>query len=171
MLVLGIDPGTRHLGYGLIKEEAGILSATDYGSLNFSPSLPIEQRLHQIHSHILNMINMFNPSEIAVEEPFLGTGNNQFVGPAFAIGQAQAAVLIAAASNNLPIFRYAPTKIKSVIANHGQATKEQIKSMIILSLSLTVEPDSTDASDALAAALCHIRHRDLETILNRQIEP
>ena len=171
MLVLGIDPGTRHLGYGLIEEDAGVLSAKDYGSLDFSPSLPIEQRIHQIHSHILNMISMFNPSEIAIEEPFLGTGNNQFVGPAFAIGQAQAAVLIAVASNNLPIFRYAPTKIKSVIANYGQATKEQVKSMISLSLSLKVEPDSTDASDALAAALCHIRHRELEIILNRQIKP
>ena len=171
MLVLGVDPGTRRMGYGLVKESAEKLHASDYGTLNLPPSLPIEERLYQIHSHIMNMIAMFSPDEIAIEEPFLGHGSSQYVGPAFTIGQAQAAVLIAAASQGVPIFRYSPAKVKASVADHGNATKDQVQAMVRLTLTLHEEPTSLDATDALAIALCHLREQEIVRLLDRQTNP
>ena len=159
--VLGIDPGTIHLGYGLIEESDGDLVARDYGSLDFKSSLPVEERLYQVHSHLMNMIGMFRPDEIAIEEPFMGQGQSRFVGPAFAVGQAQAAVLIASVSQGVPVFRYPPAQIKSSVADHGAASKEQMLTMVSITLNLNEIPLSYDASDALAIALCHLRQREL----------
>ena len=86
MLVLGIDPGTRQLGYGFVEQRADDIQTHDYGTLRLQSSLSMEQRLYQIHSHIVNMISMFTPDEIAIEEPFLGHGSSQYITPAFAIG-------------------------------------------------------------------------------------
>ena len=169
MIILGVDPGTIQLGYGVLEELQGEISAKDYGSLSFPSSLPIEERLYQIHSHLLNMIGIFAPDEIAVEEPFLGQGSKQYVGPAFAVGQAQAAVLIAAAAHAVPIFRYAPTQVKSSIADHGRASKEQVQNMVQITLGL--EKDSTtsfDATDALAVALCHLYNRTYTSIVQER---
>ena len=168
MRILGIDPGTIRLGYGLIDKSANNFIATDYGTLSFRQKLPIEDRLYQIYSHLSNMISMYNPDDIAVEEPFLGRGENQFVGPALAIGQAQAAVLIAAVSHGVPIFRYSPTQIKSSLADHGAASKDQVKTMVKLALSIDEDPDSTDATDALATALCHARHKELADLIKEK---
>ena len=159
--VLGIDPGTLHLGYGLVEQaEAGLL-ARDYGSLDFKKTLPIEERLYQVHSHLMNMIGMFRPDEIAIEEPFMGQGANRFVGPAFAVGQAQAAVLIAAVSQGVPVFRYPPAQVKSSVADHGAASKEQVMTMVGITLALEEASLTYDASDALAIALCHLQQREL----------
>ena len=159
--VLGIDPGTIHLGYGLLEESDGELLARDYGVLDFKSSLPVEERLYQVHSHLMNMIGMFHPDEIAIEEPFMGQGQSRFVGPAFAVGQAQAAVLIAAVSQGVPVFRYPPAQIKSSVADHGAASKEQVLTMVCITLGLKEESLTYDTSDALAIALCHLRQREL----------
>ena len=105
MRILGIDPGTRKMGYGLL-EDHGEMMAVDWGVISLPASLPIETRLFQLHSHLLNMISIWLPDEMAVEEPFVGKGENQFVGPALAVGQAQALALIAAAGQSIPISRY-----------------------------------------------------------------
>ncbi len=165
MRVLGIDPGTRQLGYGLVEEQEGRLQAYDYGTLKFSSSLPIEQRLYQVYSHLVNMVGVLSPDEVAIEEPFMGQGESRFVGPAFAVGQAQAAVLIATASQGIPVYRYSPAQVKSSVADHGNATKEQVQTMVQLSLSLEESPDSFDASDALAIALCHLRQRAVSKLV------
>ena len=159
--VLGIDPGTIHLGYGLLEESDGEVLARDYGTLDFKSSLPVEERLYQVHSHLMNMIGMFHPDEIAIEEPFMGQGQSRFVGPAFAVGQAQAAVLIAAVSQGVPVFRYPPAQIKSSVADHGAASKEQVLTMVCITLGLEEESLTYDTSDALAIALCHLRQREL----------
>ena len=167
MKVLGIDPGTLHLGYGLIEDGEDGPHARDYGTLDIKSSLPIEERLFQVHSHLMNMIAMFKPDEIAIEEPFIGKGSSRFVGPAFAVGQAQAAVLIAAVSQGVPVFRYPPTQIKSSVADHGRASKEQVKIMVGLTLSLDEELPDFDTADALAIALCHLRQRELANLVDR----
>ncbi len=159
--ILGIDPGTLHLGYGLIEESDGDLQALDYGALHFKSALPVEERLYQVHSHLMNMIGMFRPDELAIESPFMGQGQSRFVGPAFAVGQAQAAVLIASVSQGVPVFRYPPAQIKSSVADHGAASKEQVLTMVSITLNLNEIPLSYDASDALAIALCHLRQREL----------
>ena len=168
MKVLGIDPGTRHLGYGFVEDDQHGLRATDYGRLSFQSSLPMANRLYQIHSHVLNMISLFSPNQIAVEAPFMGQGKNQYVRSAFAIGQAQAAVLIAAVSQNIPIFQYPPSQVKASVSSQGNASKDQVKTMVMLTLSLKEEPDTYDASDALAIAICHLRQRELAKIIGRE---
>ncbi len=96
MLVLGIDPGTQHMGYALVSSSPQP-SAEDYGVISLPRTMPIEQRLYQLYTHVLNLIAIFHPAAIAVEQPFMGKGDRQFIGPAIAVGQAQAFVLIAAA--------------------------------------------------------------------------
>ena len=97
----------------------------------------------------------------------MGQGASRYVGPAFAVGQAQAAVLIAAVSQGVPIFRYPPTQVKSSVADHGRASKEQVKIMVGLTLSLDEELPDYDTADALAIALCHLRQRELANLVDR----
>ena len=170
MRVLGIDPGTVSMGYALLEEGADAV-ALDWGAIVVPSSLPRGTRLFQLYSHVLSMISTWQPDEIAVEEPFMGKGQNQFVGPAFAVGQAQALVLIAAAGQDIPVSRYSPAQVKLAIADYGAAPKEQIQEMVRFSLKLDSVPTPSDAADALAIALCHIRRRQLDEVLTREITP
>ena len=169
MRVLGIDPGTLSMGYGVL--DAGPQpEADDYGVLRLPKSMPLEERLYQLHTHILNMINVFQPDAIAVEEPFVGRGERQFIGPAIAIGQAQALVLIGAARENVPIFRYSPAQVKLAVTDYGAATKAQMQQTIAATLRLSEVPPS-DAADALSVGLCHLVHSDAASALGREIPP
>ena len=169
MLVLGIDPGTIRMGYGLILSGADP-GAEDYGVVALPKSMPLEQRLYQLHTHVLNMINIFQPDAIAVEEPFVGKGERRFAGPALALGQAQALVLIGAAGQGVPVFRYAPAQIKMAVANYGAATKEQVQRSVATTLGINPTPDP-DAADALSVGLCHVIQCQASEALGRAIAP
>ena len=169
MRVLGIDPGTVRMGYGVLNAEPQP-SADDYGVIALPTSMPLEQRLYQLHTHILNLINIFQPDAVAVEEPFVGRGERQFIGPAIAVGQAQALVLIGAASQDLPVFRYSPAQIKRAVVDYGAATKEQMQQIIAATLGLKEIPES-DAADALSVGLCHLMQSEVTAALNREIRP
>ena len=170
MRVLGIDPGTIRMGYGLVEEQ-GQAVAEDWGVVALPSSIPLEVRLFQLYTHVLNMISIWQPDAVAVEEPFMGKGEAQYVGPAFAVGQAQALVLIAAAGQAIPISRYSPAQVKRAVTDYGAATKEQVQEMVRAVLGLDSVPSSSDAADALAIALCHLRQRQLEDVLRREINP
>ena len=169
MLVLGIDPGTLHMGYALISSGPQP-SAEDYGVISLPRSMPIEQRLYQLHTHILNMIAIFQPGAVAVEQPFVGKGERQFIGPAIAVGQAQAVVLIGAASQGIPVFSYSPAQVKLAVANYGAATKEQMQQSITATLGLAEIPQ-TDAADALSVCICHLAQQQAAEALGREITP
>ena len=169
MRVLGIDPGTIRMGYGLV-EEADPPNAVDWGAVSLSSSLPLEERLYQLHSHVLNMISIWQPDAVAVEEPFVGRGENRFVSSAMAVGQAQALVLIAAAGQAVPVSRYSPAQVKRSIANYGAASKEQVQKMVKTVFDLEEVPQPSDAADALAIALCHLHQRHAEGVLDRRLE-
>ncbi len=169
MLVLGIDPGTLHMGYALISSGPQP-SAEDYGVISLPRSMPIEQRLYQLHTHILNMIAIFQPGAVAVEQPFVGKGERQFIGPAIAVGQAQAVVLIGAASQGIPVFSYSPAQVKLAVANYGAATKEQMQQSITATLGLAEIPQ-TDAADALSVCICHLVQQQAAEALGREITP
>jgi len=170
MLVLGIDPGTIRMGYGLLEED-GQMRAVDWGVVALRPSLPLEERLYQLYTHVLNMISLWQPYVVAVEEPFVGKGERQYIGPALAVGQAQALVLIAAAGQGVPVHRYPPAQVKMAVADYGAATKRQVQEMVRVTLNLDEAPASSDAADALAIAMCHIRQGQLEDVLKRKIDP
>ncbi len=170
MRILGIDPGTIRMGYGLIDDQ-GEVSAIDWGVVSLSRSLPLEARLFQMYSHLLNMISIWNPDAMSVEEPFVGKNEARYVGPALAVGQAQATAFIAAAGHSIPLFRYTPAQVKRSVADYGAASKGQIQEMVKLILRLDTLPEPSDASDALAIALCHVRQKDVADLASREIKP
>ena len=169
MGILGIDPGTLKMGYAVIGEGPNP-SADDYGVISLPSKMPLEQRLYQLHTHILNMISVFHPEVIAVEKPFVGRGERSFPGPALAVGQAQAVVLIGAASQGIPIFSYSPAEVKNSVSDFGAASKEQMQQVVAATLGLKEAPES-DAADALSVGLCHLTQRQSAAALRQEISP
>ena len=169
MTILAIDPGTRRMGYGVIRNQPA-MDAVDYGVVALPSTMSIESRLYQMHSHILNMIAIFRPDAVAIEDPFVGRGERSFPGSSLAIGQAQAAVLIGAASQGVEIFKYAPAQVKRAVADHGAATKEQMRGIVAATLGLppTLE---IDAADALAVGLCHLQQQQATGVMLNEIPP
>lgn len=169
MRVLAIDPGTVRMGYGVLESEPHP-AAADYGVVALPKGMPLEKRLYQLFTHVGNMISVFQPEAVAVEEPFVGRGERQFIGPAIAVGQAQAVVLIGAASAGLPVYRYAPAEVKRAVADYGAATKEQMQQALAATLRLPTLPES-DAADALSVGLCHLIQSGMRSALSREIAP
>ncbi|MFQ5861271.1 MAG: crossover junction endodeoxyribonuclease RuvC [Dehalococcoidia bacterium] len=166
MRILGIDPGTVSMGYGLV-EDGEELRALHWGVLSPGVSLPLEQRLHRLYVDLSAMIREWQPQEVAVEDPFVAR-ENRSVRTALAIGQAQGVALMAAASFGLPTFRYSPAQVKHAVADYGASTKEQVQEMVRLLLELSETPAPSDAADALALAICHLHQRRLESLLARE---
>ena len=169
MRVLAIDPGTIKMGYGVLQGEPHP-EAEDYGVVALPKALPLEERLYQLYTHVRNMISVFQPEAVAVEEPFIGKGQRQFIGPAIAVGQAQAVVLIGAASAGLDVFRYTPAEVKRAVADYGAASKEQMQQALTATLGLPTIPDA-DAADALSVGLCHLIQSGARSALAREIPP
>ena len=157
------------MGYGVI-DSGPHPEADDYGVIALPKSMLLELRLYQMYTHVLNMISIFQPDAIAVEEPFLGKGDRFFAGPALAVGQAQAVVLIGAAGQGVPLFRYSPAQVKMSVADYGAATKEQMQRSVTLTLGLKEKPEP-DAADALSVCLCHLIQSQAEKALDREIPP
>jgi len=156
MRILGVDPGTVNLGYGVVDGEEE-MHMVDCGVVNLSAQLPMEERLRSIYSELTKIIARHKPSEVAIEDPFIGHN----VRSAFAIGKAQAIAILAAANKGLPIYYYSPAKIKKQITSYGQSDKQQVQEMVRVQLGLSELPQPSDAADALAVAMCHIQQRRL----------
>lgn len=152
MRVLGIDPGTLNMGYGLVDEVEGKLSMVGCGVLSLSSKVPIEKRLCNFYRRLVEVINHDRPDEVAIEEPFVAINARS----ALAVGRAQAIAILAAANNDIPVFRYLPTQVKQQVTDYGGSSKEQVQGMVKIQLELSDFPYSEDAADALAVAICHI---------------
>jgi len=163
MRVLGIDPGTLHMGYGLIDDVNSVISMVECGVLTLPQTVPLEKRLHRFYVELLGIIGSFHPEEVAVEEPFVALN----IRSALALGRSQAIAILAATGNNLPLFRYSPTQVKQQVTNYGRSSKEQVETMVKLQLGLSVLPQPSDAADALAIALCHLQQRRLNSLISR----
>jgi crossover junction endodeoxyribonuclease RuvC len=156
MRILGIDPGTINLGYGIVDGEEEI-HMVDCGVITLSSRLPMEERLRSLYKELGKIIRKHKPNEVAIEEPFIG--NN--VRSAFAIGRAQAMAILAAVNQGLPVYYYSPAKIKKQITGYGQSDKQQVQEMVRVQLELSELPQPNDAADALAVAMCHIQQMRL----------
>ena len=163
MRVLGIDPGTLNLGYGIVDEEEG-MTMVACGVLSLPSRVPVEQRLSSLYKKLGEIVARYKPDEVAIEEPFVA-GNAR---SALAIGRAQAIAILAAANENLQIFRYLPTQVKQQVTNYGASSKEQVQEMVRLQLRLDQPPQPSDAADALAVAICHLRETYLDSLLAQQ---
>jgi len=166
--ILGIDPGTRHTGYAVV-ESSNELTPLTWDSISPISTSPIEERLTLIHNQLVNVINRWQPNEVAIEEPFLGKGERRYIKSAFAIGQAQAIALIAATEAGIPVFRYSPSQIKVAVTDYGTATKHQVLLMVCSIMKLDNYPLSDDAADALALCICHTRNKQVQDTLKREI--
>jgi crossover junction endodeoxyribonuclease RuvC len=160
-IILGIDPGTRVTGWGVISLDGGEPRAVACDVITAKAAWPIEQRLHHIFSELVEVIARFQPVAVAVEEPFVGTN----VRSAMAIGEARTVAMLAATLAGIPVHHYPPARIKQVVAGYGQGDKLQVREMLRLQLGLADMPKDLNASDALAVALCHAVHRRAAALL------
>ena len=150
MIVLGIDPGTARLGYGLVERQGSQLTMLDYGCLETINDRPLEQRLLIIHEGITDLIETHHPEAMGVERLFF----NKNTQTAMAVGQARGVVLLTAAEHGLPVFEYGPHEVKLAVTGYGRAPKDQVQRMVQLVLSMRELPRPDDAADALAVAVC-----------------
>ena len=148
MIILGIDPGTAALGYGIIERTGGRLREIDHGCLVTSPDLPLPQRLLAIHALVDELLALHKPGLMGVERLFFSRN----VQTAFGVGQARGVVLLAAAQHGVPVREATPNEVKSAIAGYGAADKEQVARMVQLVLGMAELPRPDDAADALAIA-------------------
>jgi crossover junction endodeoxyribonuclease RuvC len=163
MKVLGIDPGTIVMGYGIIESRGSDVSLIKYGALNTNSRSPIGERLSFLYSHLLSIITEYQPEAVAVEQPFVAKNAQS----AFAVGRAQAVAILAAANCSVPCYEYTPREVKQRVADYGASSKDQVQQMVMLQLGLDEAPEPVDAADALAVALCHLQVIHLENLLNQ----
>jgi crossover junction endodeoxyribonuclease RuvC len=150
VIVLGIDPGTARLGYGVVDRQGSALTMLDYGCLETIKDRPLEQRLLLIHEGLTDLIETHDPEAMGVERLFF----NKNTQTAMAVGQARGVVLLTAAQHGLPVFEYGPHEVKLAVTGYGRAPKEQVQRMVQLVLAMTELPRPDDAADALAVAVC-----------------
>jgi len=164
MRILGIDPGTIAMGYGVIESRDDEATLIDCGTLTTPARSPIGERLSFLYNKFVEIISNYQPDEVAVEQPFIAKNARS----ALAIGKAQAVAILAAANKGIPTYEYTPTQIKQRVANYGASSKEQIQEMVKLQLGLSQIPQPSDAADALAVALCHLSQIHLSNLLAKQ---
>lgn len=165
MRVLGIDPSLQSTGFGVIEENGTSYIPVVYGIVKPSPKLSFPSRLNEIRTELEKVIVSFEPDEVAIENAFYA----QNIRTALSLGQVRGAVLVAVAAQARELFEYSALEIKKAVTGYGQADKNQVRVMVKTLLNLEDNALSLDASDALAAAICHLNsrvfHRKLEESL------
>lgn len=149
--VLGIDPGMRKVGYGLIKTMNQQIQVVDHGVFKINQKLPFQNRLEQIYQSIYHYMLEQNPDVVAVEEVFVCKNAKTTL----KLGHARGVILLAAAQKKIPVYEFAPREIKQAIVGYGNAAKDQIQWMISNLLHIPQNELQEDAADALATALCY----------------
>lgn len=150
MLILGIDPGTRSTGYGVIAVEGRRHRLVTHGAITSGGSVTHPQRLEKIYRELMKVLDHFHPDECAIEMPVYGQNAQAML----KLGRAQAAAMLAAMHRQIPVTEYTPKEVKKSVTGNGNAAKEQVGYMICSLLNIPeIEPH--DAADAVAVALCH----------------
>ena len=150
-IILGIDPGTIVMGYGVISQKGKKLSILRMGVLKLGKLDNQALKLKKIFERVLEIIEEYKPDEMAIEAPFFGKNVQSML----KLGRAQGVAMAAALYRDIPIFEYAPRTIKQTITGNGNASKEQVSKMLQAMLRFEEVPEFFDATDALAAAVCH----------------
>lgn len=153
MRVLGIDPGSRFMGYGVVEERRGRLVHVGHGVIKVDADDPLELRLKELHDSLLTALKLYKPQAVAVEGVFTFRNARS----ALILGHARGVALLAAAQVGLAVHEYPPAKVKRSVGAGGAADKDAVMRMVCTFLELE-EIERADASDALAVALCHLNH-------------
>jgi crossover junction endodeoxyribonuclease RuvC len=151
VIILGVDPGTRITGWGVLAVESDTTRVLGCSVIAPNARLPIEQRLQHIFSELGDVIANHLPTVMAIEEPFVGAN----VRSAMAVGEARTVAMLAATLAGLQVCHYPPARIKQSVAGYGLGDKRQVREMLRLQLGADDLPNDLNASDALAVALCH----------------
>ena len=151
-IVLGVDPGSRNTGYGILREEGDRLLHLASGGINAGSRPPLETRLCRIYDALLELIRRHQPQALALEDIFLAAN----VKSAFTLGQVRGVVLLLAGQASLPIYHYPPLVVKKAVVGYGLATKAQVQLMVEQMLGVKVA--NQHAADALAVGMCHLFH-------------
>ena len=150
-IILGIDPGTTIMGYGIIHIQNSKMKLVNYGVIHLSKLPTHPDKLKKIFDRIDSLIQEYKPDEMAIEAPFFGKNVQSML----KLGRAQGVCIAASLKSNIPFEEYSPRRIKQAITGRGAASKEQVASMLKTLLNLDELPKHLDATDGLAAAVCH----------------
>lgn len=156
-IILGIDPGTTVMGYGIIFEREREPELITLGALELGKIKDHFVRLRKIFEFTSTLIDQYHPDELAIESPFYGKNIQSML----KLGRAQGVAISAALTKDLPIFEYAPRKIKMAITGEGSASKEQVAILLEKLLGIKEMPSKLDATDGLAVAVCHFYQKKL----------
>ena len=151
MTILGIDPGIATVGYGLIQYENGCFRTIATGAIETPAGIHVEDRIEMVYDDLCELIKMYSPTEMSIEELFFNTNQKT----AIAVAEARGAILLAAKKNRLNIAEYTPIQVKLAVTGYGRAEKKQVQEMVKIILGLPKVPKPDDAADALALAICH----------------
>lgn len=157
--IIGLDPGLRNTGWGVIEAEGTRLIHVANGAVHSDGDASLAERLLQIHSQVLAVLKEFVPDEAAIEETFVNVDGRATL----KLGQARGAVMLAPAAMGIPVCEYAPNQIKKSVVGAGHAEKQQVKHMVRVLLPRTVLK-TTDSADALAIAICHAHYRGAKSL-------
>jgi crossover junction endodeoxyribonuclease RuvC len=150
-IILGLDPGTTIMGYGVISVKGTKLTIIQFGVIHLSKYEGHELKLKKIFDRVLGLVDEYHPDHVALEAPFYGKNVQSML----KLGRAQGVAMAAALSREVPIIEYAPKKVKQSVTGNGNASKEQVAKMLMNLLNIKELPKLLDATDALAVAVCH----------------
>jgi crossover junction endodeoxyribonuclease RuvC len=154
IVVMGIDPGLAHTGFGVVRVAGGKMSAIDGGVVEAAGDESPSERLARIHESLAELIGWHEPVAVALESLYFGRNTKS----AIAVGQARGVALLAAGERGVPCFDYTPQEVKMSVCGNGAAAKDQVQQMVGALLGLPRPPESDHAADALAVAICHASH-------------
>lgn len=163
MRILGIDPGIAIVGTGIVDKVGNKFMPVYYDSIITKAHTPLEDRIELVYNKTVELIEVYKPDAMAVEELFF----NNNAKTAFAVGQARGVILLAAKQHRIPFYEYTPLQVKQALTGYGRADKKQMQQMVKSFLGLSEVPKPDDTADALAIAICHgnsVRFNSIEQI-------
>ena len=161
MLILGIDPGSVHTGYGLVSHEGQRFAAVAFGRISCPSGQPLADRLARLARELTALVEEHSPEAAVLETPFHGLNTRSLV----VLAQARGALLATLGGRDLEVFEYSPAEVKKAVTGSGRADKKQVAFMVCQQLSISASGLSEDASDALAVALCYAHRRRMDRLL------
>jgi crossover junction endodeoxyribonuclease RuvC len=159
MRVIGIDPGSETLGWGVVEGSGLRYSLVDFGTVKSSPKQQFSKRLLKVYQGVEEIIDKYSPDALAVEDTFYAVN----VGVALKLGQVRGIMLLLAEQRGLEIAEYSPRLVKQTVVGYGAAEKHQVQEMVRVLLRMKTVPTPHDAADALAIAICHFHHAGVKT--------
>jgi len=153
VIILGIDPGIATVGFGVVEAQGSALRPVKYGAITTAPGQPLSRRLAEIERDVTQLLTVFHPDAVSIEELFFNTN----VTTGINVAHGRGVILLACEKMGVPTFEYTPLQVKQAVVGYGRAEKHQVMDMTRRILKLAKIPRPDDAADGLALAICHAR--------------